>query len=283
LINLALNARDAMPNGGVLTIETANVEGEGQDSSRFAPLVSGQEVLLTVRDSGVGMDEETRAHLFEPFFTTKEPGRGTGLGLATVYGIVKQSDGHIGVRSQPGRGTSFDIYLPRTEAGGEDLAAETGVPEPLRGSETLLVVEDDQVLRKVIRSALEDKGYAVLIARDGMEALDVSGRYPGRIDLLLTDVIMPGMSGRVLADHLAQKRPGLKVLYFSGSSWDSLKNAGVVDPGIHLLRKPFFPPDLIRKVRVLDGRWVPRFLFLFASGPPVSSRRSAFLRRWQRD
>ncbi len=255
LVNLALNARDAMPRGGLLTIETANVTREVPETGWPGSPGRIEEVMLAVRDTGVGMDEETRRRIFEPFFTTKQPGEGTGLGLATVYGIVRQNEGHIQVRSQPGRGSSFEICLPRSEEMPEERASGVVPFESRRGSETLLVVEDDPVLRRVLKSALGDSGYRVLAAGNGMQALEVAGTHEGPIHLLATDVVMPGMSGPSLAQELVRQSPGLKVLYFSGSSLDTLKNEGLVDPGATFLPKPFPLPDLLKRVRdLLDGR-----------------------------
>ena len=251
LVNLALNARDAMPRGGLLTIETANVTRDSPEDLGTGSHGRIEEVMLAVRDTGVGMDEETRRRIFEPFFTTKQPGEGTGLGLATVYGIVRQNEGRIQVRSQPGRGTTFEIRLPRLEETPEKRASGVVPFESSRGSETLLVVEDDLVLRRVLKSALEDAGYRVLVAGNGLQALEVAGMNKGPIHLLATDVVMPGMSGPSLAEKLAEPRPGLKVLYFSGSSLDTLKNEGLVDPGATFLPKPFPVPDLLKRVRAL--------------------------------
>jgi two-component system cell cycle sensor histidine kinase/response regulator CckA len=234
IMNLAVNARDAMPVGGKLKIETANVEIDqayvwGHPGSKV-----GSYVLLAVSDTGTGMDSATLTHIFEPFFTTKELGKGTGLGLATVYGIVKQSNGYIGLESALGKGTS-------------DSA------DNLRGSETILLVEDSEPLRKLAKTFLESSGFLVLSAESGEDALIVAARFGKAFDLLLTDVVMPGINGRVLAESLSKRQPGMKVLYMSGYTDSFIAGHGVLDPGIHLLHKPFIEEVLIRKIReVLD-------------------------------
>jgi len=207
-----------------------------------------------VTDTGTGMDAATLTHIFEPFFTTKELGKGTGLGLATVYGIVKQSNGYIGLDSAPGRGTSFQIYLPRYA--GQPVVEELkpGSADNLRGTETILLVEDSEPLRKLAMTYLDSSGFRVLSAESGEDALEVASRFGGNFDLLLTDVVMPGMNGRVLAEHMLQRQPGMKVLYMSGYTDSFIAGHGVLDPGTHLLHKPFIEEVLIRKVReVLDG------------------------------
>ena len=253
IMNLAVNARDAMPAGGRLEIRTANVELDQSYIRNHPGAKVGNYVLMVVTDTGVGMDARTLTHIFEPFFTTKETGKGTGLGLATVYGIVKQSNGYIWVDSTPGKGSSFEIYLPRHV--GQQVAEEQQVDrEKPRGSERILLVEDAESLRKLAQRFLEAGGFRVLSAASGKEALDVATRSPTTIDLLLTDVVMPGMDGRSLAEQLLPRQPKMKVLYMSGYTDTFIAGHGVMEEGIHLLHKPFTEQVLIRKVRdVLDG------------------------------
>jgi PAS domain S-box-containing protein len=251
IMNLAVNARDAMPDGGKLTIETSNAELNDAYARRHPPLSPGEYVLLSVSDTGIGMDEVTRTRLFEPFFTTKAQGRGTGLGLATVYGIVKQSAGFIWVYTELGHGTTFKIYLPRVHE--DPVAAQPAASTEVRGSETIVVAEDAEGVRAVVQNVLRRNGYTVLPAPDGQTALDLVGTHPEPIHLLITDVIMPGMSGRQLADRLRDLRPGLKVLFVSGYTDDAIIRHGMLEPGIAFLQKPFTPESLTRKVReVLD-------------------------------
>lgn len=254
IMNLAANARDAMPYGGILTIETANIDLDEIYEEQHPLLAPGPYVLLAVTDTGMGMDAETLAHLFEPFFTTKEKGQGTGLGLAIVYGIVRQSGGDIWVYSEPGQGTIFKIYLPRVEENLEPAPlklARTTLPQ---GSETILLVEDDVILRTLAERVLVAMEYTVLTAADGQEALRLAGQHPGPIHLLVTDVIMPGMSGRELAERLVAARPQLKVLYMSGYTDNTIMQHGVLDPEVAFLHKPFSPSTLAGKVReVLDA------------------------------
>ena len=252
--NLAVNARDAMPHGGRLTIETQNVEIDEDDARQHGVAVPlGPYVMLSVADSGVGMDEATRARIFEPFFTTKGPGKGTGLGLSTVYGIVQQSHGFIRVDSEVGQGTSFKIYLPQvTEAGGTDRLEPTVVSSS--GTETILLVEDNAGLRKLATRLLEPAGYTVLGAATGEEALRLLEGHEKNVHLLLSDVVMPGMSGRQLAEQLAQTRPGMKVLYMSGYTGDTIVRHGVLEAQVSFLNKPFTAAALLRKIReVLDS------------------------------
>ena len=255
ILNLAVNARDAMPHGGRLTVETANVELDGEDARRHADLVPGAYVRVTVSDTGTGMDADTAAHIFEPFFTTKEVGKGTGLGLATVHGIVSQSGGHITVESESGRGATFQVYLPRVEALAEAPGAAPGAPLAVQGHETVLVAEDDRAVRDVVAATLSQRGYRVLRANDGPAALELAQSVDGRVDLLLTDLVMPGMTGRELAQALAARQRGLRVLFMSGYTDDAIVRRGVLEEGMPYLQKPFSPDALALKVReVLDRR-----------------------------
>ena len=253
LLNLAVNASDAMPNGGWLTITTGNVTLDEAYARTHAEVEPGPYVMLSVSDTGHGMTAEVQAHIFEPFFTTKEVGRGTGLGLATVYGIARQSGGHITVSSELERGTVFKLYLPRVEDA-------PGIAEPellpqiaRRGSETVLLVEDDEPLRTLARAILSIQGYTVLDATSPGEALRLAEAHPGPIHILLTDVVMPQMNGRQVADHLLVARPALKVLFMSGYTEGAIVQHGVLEPGIRFLHKPFTPDGLSRKVREALG------------------------------
>jgi PAS domain S-box-containing protein len=254
ILNLAVNARDAMPEGGRLTIETANVELDERFVRDHRGARPGAHVALSVRDTGSGMDAATRTRLFEPFFTTKAAGKGTGLGLATVYGIVKQSGGYIAVDSEPGKGATFTMFLPRVDASVENagVAPETG--EFPRGTETILLVEDEETVRDLAREILVQSGYTVIGARHGGEALLIGDQHAGPIHVLVTDVVMPELGGRELANRLAARRPGLKVVYMSGYTDERLAHHGVLEPGTVFLRKPLTPDTLARKVReILDA------------------------------
>jgi PAS domain S-box-containing protein len=254
LMNLAVNARDAMPDGGKLTIQTADSEIDVAFAREHPGSVPGKYVRLTVKDTGTGIDPDIQSQIFEPFFTTKGRDKGTGLGLATVYGIVKQSNGYITVDSEKGKGASFAVYLPRMEQAAS--APIKSSPESLttRGCENVLLVEDAEPLRKLAQLFLKENGYQVMAAADGSEALEVAAQFPGPIHLLLTDVVMPGINGRVLAERLAPNHPGMKVLYMSGYTDSFIAGHGVLEPGTHLLRKPFTEEVLARKVRDLLDR-----------------------------
>jgi two-component system cell cycle sensor histidine kinase/response regulator CckA len=249
LLNLAVNARDAMPRGGVLNIETSHVFVDEDDGQLRLELEPGEYVMIAVSDTGVGMDRPTMDHIFEPFFTTKEMGRGTGLGLSTVYGIVKQSRGHITVDSRPGVGTTFRIYLPRTQAKKTDITVRIERPTVLRGSETVLVVEDEEMVRQLASHVLRRSGYVVLEAANAGEALMIGEKHETRIDLLLSDVVMPRVSGADLARRLRALRPTMKVLFMSGYSEEAIAQHGLAELTFGLLEKPFTPQALLTEVR----------------------------------
>jgi CheY-like chemotaxis protein len=254
IMNLAVNARDAMPQGGKLMIETRNTTVEDDELQRRTPMTPGDYILLTISDTGVGMDTETQAHIFEPFFTTKAQGKGTGLGLATVYGVVKQSGGYIWVYSEPGVGATFKVYLPRIfEEPHMSRAPDLGNAH--QAAETVLLVEDETSLRTFTTTLLQNSGYTVLEAGDGEEALALAGQYKKPIHLLLTDMIMPGMNGPAVAEKLASVHPEAKVLFMSG--YTGFVSRGLVDPHAVLVSKPFTREELLRKIREALGARTP--------------------------
>lgn len=253
LMNLVINARDAMPEGGKILISTSNAELTEEDAREYHYVVPGPHVMIEVADTGYGMDDYTLAHIFEPFFTTKEAGKGTGLGLATVYGIVKQSGGYIWAFSEPGQGASFRIYLPRTS---EVILQDESRAKPQRspkGAEVVLLVEDEQELRALLRQSLESKGYTVLEAGNGVDALHAAGEHKGPIHIAVTDMVMPKMGGQSLAQHLTAEHPETQVLYISGYSNDAAIRRDGLASAVHFLQKPFEPTILAEKIReVLD-------------------------------
>jgi CheY-like chemotaxis protein len=254
ILNLAVNARDAMPNGGRLILETANVDLDEEYARAHVAVTPGSYVRLSVSDTGVGMTSDLKDHIFEPFFTTKEKGKGTGLGLSTVYGIVKQSGGNIWVYSELGHGTVFKIYLPRVDEPGEPLEKSVRWEEAPRGRESILLVEDEGAVRELAAQFLRNQGYAVLEASQGDEAFLVFGKHKGAIDLLVTDVVMPGMSGRELAGQLRALRSKIKVLYMSGYTDDSIVRHGVLEEGVNFIQKPFSMVKFAQKVREVLGK-----------------------------
>ncbi|MGH9669922.1 MAG: ATP-binding protein, partial [Terriglobales bacterium] len=254
IMNLVLNARDSMPRGGKLSIETSNVELGKDYAFWHVSVVPGPYVMLAVTDTGQGMDAETQARIFEPFFTTKEKGKGPGLGLATVYGIVKQSGGYIWVYSEAGAGTTFKVYFPRVEGTAEKVRVSEAADALATGSETILLVEDDEGVRELAREFLEKRGYHVLVATSGRQAVQLVEQHPGPIHLMITDVVMPGMSGRELVDRVTAHRKNMRVLYVSGYTEDAVLQHGVENAGTMFLPKPFALGALARKVReVLAG------------------------------
>ena len=249
IVNLAVNSRDAMPKGGKLTIETSNLDLEaGHDHGRIN-VTPGPYVMFAVSDTGEGMNKETQSHIFEPFFTTKEEGKGSGLGLSTVYGIVKQSEGYIWCYSEPGHGTTFKVYLPRTFPTGETTEHKGSDIIPAMGTETILVVDDLEVIRRLTCEILKVGGYTVLQAPGGDEALQIEGSHAGPIHLLLTDVVMPKMNGGDLAKAFSLRRPAAKVLYMSGYTKDAISQNSILDPGVEFIEKPFTPSTLLRKIQ----------------------------------
>jgi CheY-like chemotaxis protein len=253
IVNLCVNARDAMPTGGTLRIETSNLRFPGTMHGPESIMPAADYTLLAVSDSGGGMEPETLRHLFEPFFTTKDPGKGTGLGLATVYGIVKQSGGFIYADSSPGRGSCFRVYLPAVEGEPEppELQASTAPP---RGEGTILLVEDEEAVRRLARRVLEGAGYRVIEAANGEQALALIRDWSGDLDLVITDVIMPGMSGQELSARLREARPTLRILYVSGYTDDAILQHGRLLPNTAFLHKPFSPVSLSQGVRDVLGR-----------------------------
>ena len=248
LMNLVTNARDAMPNGGTIRIETANVDLDSATGERHRDIAPGAYVTLAVTDTGVGMDERTRALIFEPFFTTKELGKGTGLGLAMVYGIVKQSGGAIAVRSEPGAGSAFTVYFPRVDAETAQMPSAPVVERSRSGQGTVLLVEDQASVRGLIKRVLLSSGYHVMEAGSGPQALALPDSQVRSIDLLITDVVMPGMSGSELAKGLTARRKGLRVLFISGYAPSETMREGILEPGVAFLQKPFSPAQITATV-----------------------------------
>jgi CheY-like chemotaxis protein len=238
ILNLAVNARDAMEQGGTLRIETRDADLDANDTKRLRYVIPGHYVMLQVSDTGMGMTAEVQSHIFEPFYTTKEQGKGTGLGLATVYGVIKQSGGYIWLESEIGKGSTFQIYLPRAE-GAATEATRIDPSFKKHGSATILVAEDEPPLLKLTCNTLRESGYKVLEAEDGARAIETAAQYEGDIQLLLTDVVMRGMNGRELADKMLSARPSIKVLYMSGYTDGAVATHGVLESGIVILRKPF--------------------------------------------
>jgi CheY-like chemotaxis protein len=253
LMNLAVNARDAMPGGGKLTIETQNIDLDAESVTGQSVAAAGPYVMISMTDNGAGIPPEIQSRIFDPFFTTKGPGKGTGLGLATVYGVLKQNGGHIAVYSEFGLGTTFKVYLPRTEVNTNGGSHVTQKGLAIRGTETILLVEDEEGVRRLARTILTTHGYSVMEAEGGEQALTLVRDYPGRIDLLVTDVVMPGMGGRLVAEQVKALHPEVRVLFMSGYTDDAVVRHGILVEGVHFLQKPFSPNALVTKVRtVLD-------------------------------
>ena len=255
VMNLAVNAKDAMPNGGKLTVETANVDLDEAYACSHIDVIPGHYVMLSVSDTGIGMTSEVREQVFEPFFTTKETGKGTGLGLSTVYGIVKQSEGHIWVYSEPGKGTTFKVYLPKAEGPLDSIDRKVLIGELPHGSETILIVEDEEGVLKLTVDLLTQHGYKALGARNAEDASRLGEQHKGPISLMIADVVMPGIKGPELYGSLASVHPEMKVLYMSGYTEDAIALHGVPEKGMNYIQKPFSMEGLTQKVReVLDSR-----------------------------
>jgi two-component system cell cycle sensor histidine kinase/response regulator CckA len=253
ILNLAVNARDAMPNGGKITIETSNQEVTGLHRALYPGIAPGPHVRLAIQDSGIGMTADVKARLFEPFFTTKPVGKGTGLGLAMIHGIVTQSGGFIRVESEPTYGTSFEVLFPRVSEEAS-TTAEPAPAEAARGKETILLVEDDLLVRRVTARSLGAGGYELLMASNGLEAVEILAGHRGRLDLLITDVVMPGVDGRQLATAVRKEWPDVRVLYVSGHAHDVLGQRGMLDEGVDLLPKPYTSSSLLARVQAALAR-----------------------------
>jgi len=255
LLNLALNGRDAMPDGGELTFETKNVFLDDLYASQHISVKAGNYIMLSVSDTGIGIDKKIKDKIFDPFFTTKEKGKGTGLGLATIYGIVKQSGGNIWVDSEPGKGATFKIYLPRVFENEVIEAKPVSTPQSFKGSETILIIEDDQGILNLVYITLKDYGYKVQRAKNGKKAIEICKKYQDKIRLVITDIIMPKMSGKELAIKINKLSPGIKILFMSGYADNVIVHHGILDKGVNLLQKPFDSHDLVKKVReILDSK-----------------------------